>query len=764
MPDKLQLVLNEASDIISRALLAQRLGQSYQGKRDLYEALGWPLVITFDDYLGKYERMGLARRIVRAMPEACWSDMPGMWESETKTDTKFETAWADLVKKISLASPLLDLDVLAGIGEYGILYLGFDDGGLLSDPVQSARNLMYVTPYHQGNVEVAALDQDMKSPRYGQPVQYRLKVSLPSGTVTTGELVHYSRVLHVAENCLGSSFRGEPRLKCVYNNMIDIEKITGGSGEMFWQGAFPGISFEAAPDVDLSFSSEAITEEIEKYVHGLKRYLKLQGVSAKPINSTLQSPDAFLDVQLRMVSAATGIPKRMLEGSERGELSSRQDSDTWNGMVEARRTLYCKDKVIVPFATRLVDVGVLPAFNNSISVVWESRQKSETELADLSAKRTDALAKYATSGIDSLMTFDAFLRYVCEYQQDIVDLIVQSSEEAIREMESREPAMPKEDPEEEALKEEPKKEDLAANFSAGQRRAPKGTSIGGQWVPEGWSTSGASKGEDGKWRDSTGKELSESDQSRLKALGVPPAWTGVRLNPDPNAIDEYQALGYDSKGRLQRKYDKAKMEKSSIEKFEGLQQLKPHVRGLISESITGAKAGDGTSAALLLTMKTGMRPGGAEDTGGAVQAYGVSTLTGAHVKVDGSTVNFDFVGKKGVQQTHYITSPILADYIKKRNAGPNDTVFNTTDEKMRDRVKEITGNNAFSTKDLRTWRATTDATRLVRETATPTSKKEYNAAKKTIAEKVSKRLGNNPSEALKSYISPTVWSGWGAIE
>ena len=61
--------------------------------------------------------------------------------------------------------------------------------------------------------------------------------------------VHWTRILHVADNRKTSEIFGMPRLHVVYNNVLEIKKITGSSGEMFYKGAYPGYAIEAVDDV-----------------------------------------------------------------------------------------------------------------------------------------------------------------------------------------------------------------------------------------------------------------------------------------------------------------------------------------------------------------------------------------------------------------------------------------------------------------------------------------------------------------------------------
>ncbi|ARC89979.1 hypothetical protein [Rhodovulum sp. MB263] len=57
---------NTGSALVSRKILAGRAGQSFNGARDLYETLGYPLSLTPEDYVDAYLRQDIASRIVDA--------------------------------------------------------------------------------------------------------------------------------------------------------------------------------------------------------------------------------------------------------------------------------------------------------------------------------------------------------------------------------------------------------------------------------------------------------------------------------------------------------------------------------------------------------------------------------------------------------------------------------------------------------------------------------------------------------------------------
>ncbi len=61
-----------ASALVERARLAANLGKQFDGDRDLYQVLGYPQAIAFNDYLGRYRRQDIAKRIVNRPAQDTW--------------------------------------------------------------------------------------------------------------------------------------------------------------------------------------------------------------------------------------------------------------------------------------------------------------------------------------------------------------------------------------------------------------------------------------------------------------------------------------------------------------------------------------------------------------------------------------------------------------------------------------------------------------------------------------------------------------------
>lgn len=179
-----QLRSVNATVSMMRTAYAAALGYGYQGERNVYTALGYISQLTFDDYLAKFTRQDIAKTIVRAPVEETWREVPQVVERGTSAEeeTKFEKAWNEFVTnpKLRVWHYLFRLDLVCGIGRYGVLYLGFDDiknRSELAQEVQGTPSLKFMSPLMENHARVTTWEEDPASERYGQPKLYDLTFS-----------------------------------------------------------------------------------------------------------------------------------------------------------------------------------------------------------------------------------------------------------------------------------------------------------------------------------------------------------------------------------------------------------------------------------------------------------------------------------------------------------------------------------------------------------------------------------------------------------
>ena len=396
---------------------------AYQGST-VDQALDYPDVITYDDYKARYKRQDIANRVVSAPVKATWSDEP--YVSETAAaETPFEKDYDDVASSTNLYHYLRKVDLLASLGTYAVLFMGFDDSSEdLSHPPENIKSVNYLNALPEDRASINLWDIDTKSPRFGLPLMYQLQFNVGTSSTAT-KMVHWSRIIHVAENTLESEVYGIPFLEPVYNRLLGLEKLCGGSPEMYWRGARPGYTAQAQQDIIVNQSQlDSIRTELTNYINDMQRFLFVEGVDIKALAPQVVSPMDHVEVQLMMVAAATGMPIRMLTGSERGELASSQDERAWLKLIEQRRNAVAKDIILEPLIDRWIDLGVIASPKDGYTVVWDPLVVlEEKDKAEIGRLRTESLSQYvSTLGTESIVPTDLFLKRELSYSDEEIEL------------------------------------------------------------------------------------------------------------------------------------------------------------------------------------------------------------------------------------------------------------------------------------------------------------------------------------------------------
>jgi hypothetical protein len=407
------------STIIPRRRLSNLAGQHFGGDRDLYETIGYPRHLTAEDYFDIYLRQDIAGRIVDAFPDAVWREPPTVTGPTPALAQTFDA----LDQRLQFWRALHRLDRLTGVGHYGVLLFGLDGGEPMREPIKPGQRykLLYVQPHSERTAQISKWDDRADSPRYGKPELYNITTGTNWTGVGAGSqkmlTVHHSRVLHVAERALEDESIGTPRLQRIWNRLMDIDKLLGGSAEIYWQNSAMIMQLNADRDVEWDPEEQAaLAAQVEEMQHGLRRFLRTRGVTAGNIAPGLMGsdPSGAIDKQLDIIAGATGIPKRILIGSEAGELASSQDENNWSGRIQERREQFAGPSVVEPLIQRLQQYGVLPT--EPVKIEWpESDNLGEAARADIALKKAQAIAAYAnTAGAELVVTPEEFRYYLGE--------------------------------------------------------------------------------------------------------------------------------------------------------------------------------------------------------------------------------------------------------------------------------------------------------------------------------------------------------------
>lgn len=435
-----------AEYIKSRADAIAKIGTTFGGERQHYEVFGWPVAPDFNTYLHLYKRGGIAQRVVRAYPEATWRTNPSVSEDKDGTeDTPFEQQWKELEEKRQLNHYLLRGDLLARLGTFSVLFLGYNDGlplEQLTEPVgmlkgkQPWEKLLYVQPYGCDRVRIKEYESDPTQERFGQPKFYDIQINSPtagSSTVSTRSVtVHYSRVLHITEGLLDRDDEGLPALEVVLNLILDLEKVHGSAAEAFFQQSQPMTHFNVPPDATApdptatDSEGKTLQDHIEEFIHKWKRYLVTQGMDINQVTTQIGDPSNCYEVLTKLIAGTTGIPKRILEGSERGELASSQDETNWSKRIEERQNNWAEPFVLRKLLDEFISKGVLQSpGSGTYSIAWaNSTALSEEVQAEISSKKTDSITKYAAQpAAADIMPPDIFLEEVMGLEPELIDRI-----------------------------------------------------------------------------------------------------------------------------------------------------------------------------------------------------------------------------------------------------------------------------------------------------------------------------------------------------
>lgn len=420
--------------LVERLHFARNFGFSqFGGQRDLFRVLGYPTSITFTDYKSRFERGGIAKRIVSAAPKSMgWSEMEIVENDDPESVTPFETAYKDLSQRLGIGSVLKRADIQAGIGEYSVIYIGAKEKRSLGDSsileremsrLSGPDDIAYLRPLPQDLAQIVeyigdASDDDVSDPRYGLPKYYQIDLSGsrrsitgmssgPRGGVGSLRKVHWSRIIHVTHEPLDNEIFSPPELQAVWNYLCDLDKLAGGGSESAWKEAVNRTLFDLDKDIGPDGGSitsqaavdpaavekfkeakEKIKGDLEEMVNGLKQYVLTRGITPKTIPGKTVNFESNARVLFSLIAATMAMPQRKIFGSEAAHLSSTQDEEAWNDFKTLRRNDF-GDPLVRQLVDRFIKYGALPepAKKSSAGIwlytpVWPTEQElSEKEKA-----------------------------------------------------------------------------------------------------------------------------------------------------------------------------------------------------------------------------------------------------------------------------------------------------------------------------------------------------------------------------------------------
>lgn len=422
--NKLQGALNSLS---SRMDLARKAGEQFDGNRRLWKTLGYPWQDTevgFNEMLGKYLRSDVATRIVDAPAQTAWRrgvdvvevDGDGN-EVKPEGETEFERDVRTFFDQVDFVERSERIDRVAGIGRYAVGLLvstKADDleAPLADDDLEEPEDIGRYAVYRQDHAEIEEFvdAEDVGNPRIGLPEFYEITLVAGKGDEQdeVTETVHWSRVIHVAEDPMEDDIWGRPRMENVFNRLEDLAKISGGSAEMFWSNVGGLLHIAADKDVDFESSDpskseadvlEEFADNILEALHEQRRTVGTKGMELEHVGAGTPDPRGIFQVLKALISAGRGMPQNILFGQETGERASSKDLEEWLGRISERQTRFNGPVMVRQPIDRLIEAEAITPPEVGYEVRWPSLYElDESERAEIAQARASA----ASAAVDAV--------------------------------------------------------------------------------------------------------------------------------------------------------------------------------------------------------------------------------------------------------------------------------------------------------------------------------------------------------------------------
>jgi DNA topoisomerase-1 len=252
---------------------------------------------------------------------------------------------------------------------------------------------------------------------------------------------------------------------------------------------------------------------------------------------------------------------------------------------------------------------------------------------------------------------------------------------------------------------------------------------------------------------------------RIQALVIPPAWTEVWICPDP--LGHIQVTARDARGRKQYRYHpryRDARDKSKFRRMLEFSEILPDIRERVERDL---RAHDLSRRQILATVvllldKTLIRVGN-DEYARENRSFGLTTLRGRHVQVEGAMLRFSFRGKSGVNHEVAINDRRLARIVQQCQDLPGQELFQYVDGRGKRQtissddvnayLRETTGRD-ITAKDFRTWAGTMLAAKELCAIGPAKSRREAVRNMNRAVDAVAERLGNTRAVCRKYYVHP----------
>lgn len=258
---------------------------------------------------------------------------------------------------------------------------------------------------------------------------------------------------------------------------------------------------------------------------------------------------------------------------------------------------------------------------------------------------------------------------------------------------------------------------------------------------------------------------------RFRSLVIPPAWTDVWICPLSDG--HLQVTARDARGRKVYRYHPSFREGRDESKFERMFELKDvfwKIRQRVEQDVAldGLPRAKVMATVVWLLERTLIRIG-SQQLAKLNRSYGLTTLRGRHVEIDGTEIRFEFRGKSGVSHMVAVSDRRIARIIQHCQELPGEELFQYLDDDGRRQVVDAGDVNAYlreatgrdiTAKDFRTWAGTMVAAESLREIGVARTKRQAEKNVLTAIDAASAKLGNTRTVCRKYYVHPALLTAY----
>jgi len=414
----LHMAVNNALSI-ARQTLGGIVGRSIDSKRPAaWDTYGYPEIVGFDDLYIAYDRTGAGRGAIDRINGKCWESLPRIKLDDGKDDVSdFETEIEQLMNDGTLQawSKLIEFDKRGMVGYMSALIYRVADNKKLAEPLDTAVELVELIPCWENEIKPIKWDDDQTSERYGKPViwSYSANKVVDNELVPDQHYIHWTRVQEVKRT---------PTLKAGYNSLIDMAKVSGGSGESFLKNSARTVTIELDKELDVPTQDEEgnpinlkkiMNEQVRALNNNQDAAMILKGGKVSTLQSQIADPTGPWSVPANEFAASIQVPFTILFGQQTGRLASDQDKQDMAARCTQRR-IFEINPLLSEFVRRMQKATIMP--QGVFVIEWDDLgEPSDTEKLDKAQKMTDINKRAMEAGTELVFTQEE-IRLVAGYE------------------------------------------------------------------------------------------------------------------------------------------------------------------------------------------------------------------------------------------------------------------------------------------------------------------------------------------------------------